>query len=84
METLNLSVFSREGYERIQTDKSKVPVIGKTEIDEDERAILQKHPKIDKWKKIEPRKVPDRKGELRGLQTQMGIRQRRKYQRKIL
>ena len=33
METLNLSVFSREGYERIQTDISKVPVIGKTEID---------------------------------------------------
>ena len=46
METLNLSVFSREGYERIQTDKSKVLVIGKTEIDEDERAILQKHPKF--------------------------------------
>ena len=43
MEFLNLSVFSREKYEAILKDHIEVPVIGKTELEEEEKEILRKH-----------------------------------------
>ena len=42
----HLSAFSREKYANIEKDKVEVPIIGKIELSEEEKAILRKNPKF--------------------------------------
>ena len=42
----NLSIFSKEKYSKIKKDEVEVPIVGETELSDEERALLKRNPKF--------------------------------------